>query len=115
MAAVDVPEDDQPQSPTSRPRKMRAIVYRRYGPPDVLELTELDRPTASAGEVLVQVVAAAVNPGDWDFTHGTPYILRPMIGLRRPRDPILGLADEGGIGTAYRIRTGDLRLERAVS
>jgi NADPH:quinone reductase-like Zn-dependent oxidoreductase len=56
----------------------------------VLELTELDRPTASAGEVLVQVVAAAVM-------HGTRYILRPMIGLRRPRDPILGLAIAGRV------------------
>jgi NADPH:quinone reductase-like Zn-dependent oxidoreductase len=93
------------------PGKMRAIVYRRYGPPDVLELTELDRPTANAGEVLVQVVAAAVNPGDWDFMHGTPYILRPMIGLRRPRDPILGLAIAGRVeaaGTgATTFRVGD--------
>lgn len=111
MAGVDVLQDDQPQTPTPRPGKMRAIVYRRYGPPDVLELTEVDRPTANAGEVLVQVVAAAVNPGDWDFMHGTPYILRPMIGLRRPRDPILGLAIAGRVeaaGTgATMFRVGD--------
>ena len=44
---------------------MKAIVYSRFGSPDVLELREIDRPTAGDGEVLVRVRAASVNPADW--------------------------------------------------
>ncbi len=49
---------------------MQAIIYRRYGPPDVLEYEELDRPIPAPGEVLIQVRAASVNPYDWHFRAG---------------------------------------------
>ena len=74
---------------------MKAIVYRRYGPPDALELCDVDEPEIKGGEVLVRVLAAAVNPGDWDLLHGTPYVLRPMIGLRKPRNQVLGSPSPG--------------------
>lgn len=49
---------------------MKAIVYREYGPPDVLKLREGDRPVAGNGEALVRALASAMNPGDMDLLQG---------------------------------------------
>ncbi len=68
---------------------MKAIVYRRYGPPDVLDLAEIDMPITGDGEVLVRVHAAAVNPADWHIMRGLPYIARMIFGLRAPRPAVL--------------------------
>jgi len=76
---------------------MRAIVYDEYGPPDVLRLGAVDNPVVEDGEALVRVLAAAVNPGDWDILRGMPYVLRPMIGLARPKNRVLGLAVAGRV------------------
>jgi NADPH:quinone reductase-like Zn-dependent oxidoreductase len=75
---------------------MQAIVYSRYGSPDVLDFREIEKPTAGAGEVLVRVHAAAVNPYDWHFLRGTPWFIRLFTGLRRPKSPRLG-ADAAGV------------------
>src|SRR5260370_13271099 len=75
---------------------MQAIIYRRYGPPNVLEYEELDRPIPAPGEVLIQVRAASVNPYDWHFLRGTPSFIRLFTGLRRPKSPYLG-ADVAGV------------------
>lgn len=74
---------------------MKAFVYERYGSPDVLELTEVDRPTVGENEVLVRVRALSVNPAEWHFLKPTMQIARLAIGLRKPRNPILG-ADLAG-------------------
>jgi NADPH:quinone reductase-like Zn-dependent oxidoreductase len=76
---------------------MKAIVNHEYGPPGVLELEDVDTPGTRGDEVLVRVLGAAVNPGDWDVMHGTPYILRLTTGLRRPRNKVLGLAIAGRV------------------
>jgi NADPH:quinone reductase-like Zn-dependent oxidoreductase len=90
---------------------MMAIVYQAYGPPDVLELEDVEVPDVEDDEVLVRVLGAAVNPGDWDLLHGTPYVLRPMIGLRRPRNEVLGLAVAGRVeavgDTVSKFQPGD--------
>jgi NADPH:quinone reductase-like Zn-dependent oxidoreductase len=65
--------------------KMKAIVYDRYGGPEVLELRDIERPVPGADEVLVRVHAASLNALDWHFTTGTPYFMRLMVGLRRPK------------------------------
>lgn len=75
---------------------MQAIVYRRYGSPDVLELQEIPKPTPAEGQVLIRVHAASVNPYDWHFLRGTPSFIRLFIGLRKPRSPRLG-ADVAGV------------------
>jgi len=90
---------------------MKAIVQDRYGPPDVLELRDIDAPAAGAGEVLVRVQAAAVNALDWHYMRGDPYIARPSMGLRRPRVRIRGRDFSGrveavGVGVD-RFRPGD--------
>lgn len=65
---------------------MKAIVYRDYGPPEVLKCEEMERPTAGDNEILIKVRAASVNPLDWHFMRGMPYFLRLMTGLRQPKD-----------------------------
>jgi len=74
---------------------MRAIVHDRYGSPNVLEIRDVAIPAPAAGEVLVRVTAASLNPLDWHFTTGRPYFMRLLYGLRRPKQPILG-ADVAG-------------------
>jgi NADPH:quinone reductase-like Zn-dependent oxidoreductase len=64
---------------------MKAIVYRNYGSPDVLKCEEIAKPTAGDDEVLVKVCAASVNPLDWHFMRGTPYFVRILAGLRKPK------------------------------
>jgi NADPH:quinone reductase-like Zn-dependent oxidoreductase len=76
---------------------MKAIVNHEYGPPGVLEVEDVDTPVARGDEVLVRVLGAAVNPGDWDVMHGRPYVLRLTTGLRRPRNKVLGLAIAGRV------------------
>jgi NADPH:quinone reductase-like Zn-dependent oxidoreductase len=79
---------------------MKAIVYSHYGPPDVLRCEEIEKPTAGDDEVLIKVRAAAVNPLDWHFMRGTPYFLRMMAGLRKPRDKRLGVDVAGEVEAA---------------
>ncbi len=76
---------------------MKALVYDEYGTPDVLRVEEVDDPVPGADAVLVQVVAAAVNPGDWDLLRGVPYVLRMSAGVRRPKKRTLGLAVAGRV------------------
>jgi NADPH:quinone reductase-like Zn-dependent oxidoreductase len=76
---------------------VKAIVYSEYGSPDVLALEGVDTPVVADDEALVRVLGVAVNPGDWELLRGTPYLLRLMTGLRRPRNRILGLAIAGRV------------------
>jgi NADPH:quinone reductase-like Zn-dependent oxidoreductase len=78
---------------------MRAIVYSRFGPPDVLELREVDQPQVAEGDVLVRVRAASVNPADWYVMAGVPYVARPQMGLRKPKTSSVGL-DLAGVVAA---------------
>lgn len=78
-----------------RPTTMRAVAQRRYGNTDVLDVRAVDTPAPGDGDVLLQVTAASVNPLDWHFMTGTPYVLRLVAGIRRPRQAIRG-ADVAG-------------------
>ena len=70
---------------------VKAIVRERYGPPEeVLELRDVDVPTIGDGEVLVRVAAASVNAGDPAIVKGSPYVIRPVYGVTRPRRPVIG-------------------------
>jgi NADPH:quinone reductase-like Zn-dependent oxidoreductase len=55
---------------------MKAVVYRRYGPPEVLGLTDVPAPVPKDGEVLVQVHAVSVNASDWEALRGKPLYSR---------------------------------------
>ena len=75
---------------------MKAIVFERYGGPDVLELRELETPVPADDQVLVRVRAASVNPVDWHRMRGEPYFLRMGEGRARPKNDGLG-ADVAGV------------------
>ena len=64
---------------------MKAIVYHRYGSPDVLQYVDIEKPTVGDDQVLIRVRAASVNPLDWHNMRGNPYIARIPGGLRMPR------------------------------
>lgn len=74
---------------------MRAIAQHRYGDTDVLELRAVGTPSPGDGEVLIRVAASSLNPLDWHFLTGTPYLFRLVAGIRRPRQAIRG-ADVAG-------------------
>jgi NADPH:quinone reductase-like Zn-dependent oxidoreductase len=75
---------------------MKAMVYRRYGSPDVLAVEDVPKPVPKDGEVLVRVRSAAVNPFDWHLLRGHPYIVRTTAGWRRPKRNIPGI-DVAGV------------------
>ena len=74
---------------------MKAIVYTKYGRPDVLQYKEVEIPVPKDGEILVKIHAASANPLDWHLMRGAPFLARLAGGLRKPKDPRLG-ADLAG-------------------
>jgi NADPH:quinone reductase-like Zn-dependent oxidoreductase len=92
-------------------RLMKAIVYRCYGPPEVLALENTVRPAPADDEVLVRVRAAAVNPLDWHFMRGQPYFMRLMSGIGKPKDQRFGVDFAGTVEAVgrnvTRFRPGD--------
>ena len=76
---------------------MKAAVYTRYGPPDVVQITDVEKPVPTDNEVLIRVRAASVNPLDWHYMRGTPYFLRVMAGLRKPKVTRLGVDVAGQV------------------
>lgn len=96
-----------PDAPTT----MQAVVHRCYGPPAVITLERLPRPVAADNELLVRVHAAAVNPLDWHYLRGTPYIVRLEAGVGTPENPRLGVDFAGtveAVGSKVRLfKPGD--------
>lgn len=90
---------------------MKAMVYHRYGSPDVLTCAEVPQPVPGENEVLVRVHAAGVNAGDWHLLRGSPFLVRLMSGLRRPKRPIIGSDVAGQIDAVgsgvTRLKPGD--------
>ncbi|MBT8048928.1 MAG: NAD(P)-dependent alcohol dehydrogenase [Xanthomonadales bacterium] len=76
---------------------MQAYVYRCYGSADVLQLEEIEKPSAAKDEVVVKVRAAAANPLDWHFMRGTPYLMRLMSGIGKPKEIRLGVDFAGTV------------------
>jgi NADPH:quinone reductase-like Zn-dependent oxidoreductase len=76
---------------------MKAAVHTRYGPPDVVRISEVDKPTAKDNEVLVKVHATTVNRTDSGLRAAKPFINRFFTGLRRPRVTILGNEFAGAV------------------
>ena len=76
---------------------MKAVVRRCYGPPDVLALERVEKPIAADHEVLVKVHAAAINPLDWHYMRGKPYLMRVESGLGAPQNPRLGVDFAGTV------------------
>jgi NADPH:quinone reductase-like Zn-dependent oxidoreductase len=81
---------------------VKAIVQERFGPPEVLQLVDTDPPGAGAGEVVVRVHAAALNPYDWHIMRGDPFIARLMgeVGLTKPKVRVAGIDAAGVVEAA---------------
>ena len=76
---------------------MKAAVYSRYGPPDVLEIKDVEKPVPKDNEVLIEVRAASVNPLDGGSMKDMPYIVRLLLGLRKPKNTRLGVDVAGQV------------------
>lgn len=87
---------------------MKAIVQQRYGGPETLEVAEIDPPTIGPGDVLVRVRAAAVDAGVRHLMTGTPWLVRPVMGFRGPRQRVPGI-DAAGTVEAVGAAVTDLR------
>jgi NADPH:quinone reductase-like Zn-dependent oxidoreductase len=91
---------------------MKAVIRRKYGPPEVLEFVEVEKPVPKVGEVLIRVHAASVNQYDWHFLSADIFLLRLMGGgLFRPKNPRLGSDMAGRVetvgGEIGRFKPGD--------
>jgi NADPH:quinone reductase-like Zn-dependent oxidoreductase len=90
---------------------MKAVVYRCYGPPQVMSYESVAKPVPAANEVLVKVHAASVNPLDWHYVSGRPYLVRTDSGFGAPKSPALGVDFAGTVeatGSAVRgLKVGD--------
>jgi NADPH:quinone reductase-like Zn-dependent oxidoreductase len=75
---------------------MKAAIHRCYGPPDIISVEDVEKPVPADDEVLIRVRAAAVNPLDWHYMRGSPYIMRLMSGMGAPDDIRMGV-DFAGI------------------
>jgi len=89
---------------------MKAVVQDRFGPPEVLKLADTKLPEVGAGDVLVRVHAAALNPADWHILRGDPLVARLMgVGLTKPKERVAGI-DAAGVVAAV---GANVRLPRA--
>ncbi len=90
---------------------MKAIVYEKYGSPDVLHLKEVEKPAPKDNEVLIKVHAASVNDWDWGLLRGKPFVNRLLFGLLKPRIKILGVDIAGRVeavgGNVKQFQPGD--------
>jgi NADPH:quinone reductase-like Zn-dependent oxidoreductase len=76
---------------------MKAVVRRCYGGPEVLALEDVEKPVPADDRVLVRIRAASVNPADWHFVRGVPYIIRLDFGLGAPANPRVGIDFAGTV------------------
>jgi NADPH:quinone reductase-like Zn-dependent oxidoreductase len=63
---------------------LKAVAFRKYGSPDVLQLEEVDKPTPKDDEVLIEAHASSVNDWDWQMLRGIPLVKRFLAGLFNP-------------------------------
>ena len=101
----------EPPSHAAGADSMKAVTYYCYGSPEVLQYVDIEKQVPGADEVQVKVVAASVNPLDWHYMRGSPYIMRLFVGIGAPDNPSMGV-DFAGVVTAVgsevtRFKTGD--------
>ncbi len=90
---------------------MNAILYRCYGPPEVLKLEQAPKPVPEDDQLLVRVHASSVNPLDWHYMRGEPYIMRMQAGFGAPKDARMGVDFSGSVEqvgkSVTRFKVGD--------
>ncbi|HET9472688.1 MAG TPA: NAD(P)-dependent alcohol dehydrogenase [Steroidobacteraceae bacterium] len=101
-----------PAAPAAPPEPaMNAVQYHCYGGPEVLKLEQVAKPVPGDDQLLVKVHAAAVNPLDWHYMRGEPYIVRMETGIGAPASPVMGVDFSGTVeavgGSVTRFKPGD--------
>ncbi|HXN45670.1 MAG TPA: NAD(P)-dependent alcohol dehydrogenase [Bryobacteraceae bacterium] len=90
---------------------MKAAVYRRYGPPEVVHIEEVEKPSPGDHDVLVRIHASTVAAADWRLRRAKPFLVRIMAGLLRPKTRTLGMEFAGTVESVgksvTRFRAGD--------
>ena len=81
---------------------MNAMVYTTYGSPDVLQLTQVEKPTLGDNDILIKIQAASLNAGDRILLRGDPFMVRFTAGLRKPKHQILGADVVGRVAAVGR-------------
>ena len=76
---------------------MRAAVYTQYGPPEVLQVKQVEKPTHKKNEILLRIKATAVNSGDWRLRKADPFAVRFIFGVIKPKINILGIVFSGEV------------------
>jgi NADPH:quinone reductase-like Zn-dependent oxidoreductase len=76
---------------------MKAFVWEKYGSPETLRMTDVEKPVPGADEALVRVLGVSVNPADWHSLRGKPLFSRATLGLLRPKYKILGVDIAGQV------------------
>lgn len=99
LAALSLGDTTLGQTPSATvPARMKAYVYRDFGSPDVLRLEEVDKPVPTDNQLLIRVRAVSVNPLDWHYMEGTPYLGRLFeFGMLKPANIRLGVDYAGTV------------------
>jgi hypothetical protein len=85
---IDWAEDEIVRSSTHAdqwPAPMKAAVYHRYGPPEVVEIKDVEKPVPKDSQVLIRIHATTVSAADWRMRRAVPFIVRFVTGLWRPK------------------------------
>ena len=90
---------------------MKAVICAQYGPPDVLQVLDVEKPAPGPGQVLIKIHAASVNAADWHIVRGEPKFARLILGLTKPKATIPGSDIAGRVeavgGNVTRFKAGD--------
>lgn len=93
---------------------MKVLIYTQYGPPEkVLQIQEYDLPVPKQDEIMIKIVATAVNDYDWAAVIGKPYLYRLLFGLFKPKRPILGM-ELAGVISAVGAEVNGLKVGDAI-
>src|SRR5215472_5423663 len=87
-------------------RRMKAAVYCRYGPPEVVQIIDVEKPVPKDNQVLIRIHATTVSAADWRMRRAVPFIVRFMTGFWRPKKiQILGMEFSGKVESVGRAVT----------